>query len=128
MQLQAKMLSMANTITFTALKPLLGEEDPLNKQLAGGHFTFYETIGSHSEKRNLWLCTNGQFLLHANYMSTSGISIDIMEYYGKWTLTKTLLKLNGENGFQKVIAVRGEGNGIYFNENRSYRLPNRTCQ
>ena len=127
MQLQSEMLPMANTITFTALKPPLMEEDSLSKQLRGGHFTYYEAIGSHSEKRELWLCTNGYFLLHANYTSASGISNVLMEHHGTWALTNDLLQLNEQNGFQKVISIQAEGNGIYFNKSRSYRLRNRAC-
>ncbi|MEA3372965.1 MAG: hypothetical protein U9Q62_04665, partial [Campylobacterota bacterium] len=92
------------------------------------HFTYYETVGLYSEKRELWLCSNDRFILRAHQAVGGGTSGMLLEYRGSWLVTDNVLKLHYADGSQKMILLREEGNAIFFNESRSYRLTNRVCR
>ncbi len=126
--MQAELLSIANTVTFTPLKPLSDDRNSLKQRLIGGYFTYYETVGLGSEKRELWLCSEGRFILRAREATGGGISRELIEYRGSWTTDDIQLKLHFKDGSQKSIFLREEGNAIFFNESRSYRLTNRVCR
>lgn len=127
-KMQIEMFSIANTITFTALKPLKTEDSPLKSRLRGGHFTYYEKVGLRSEKRELWLCSNNQFVFRAHEALTGQKSGITTEYRGRWVVDDTILKLQFSDGSQRPILLKEEGSAILFNGNRSYRLSNRVCR
>ncbi len=124
--LQSEMFSIASTITFTPMKPLLDENNPLKSRLKGGHFVYYESVGQFNEKREVWLCSNGQFALRAHKIVRG--SREIYKYHGSWVLDEYVLKLNMADGSQKKVYVRDEGKALFFNETRIYRLKNSVCR
>lgn len=126
--LQSEMFSIANTITFTQIKPLMDDSNPLKRRLSGGHFVYYESVGQFNEKREVWLCSNGQFVMRAHqYVGTAGTR-EIYEYRGSWTVDEMVLKFNMKDGSQKKVYLREEGSAIFFNEKRCYKLRNRVCK
>lgn len=126
--MQTNMLSIANTITFTQIKPSSEMAGTFKKRIAGGHYIYYETINAHSEKREIWLCSDGQFSLKGEQVVASGTSKLFMDYEGRWHLKNHDLILQFVDGSQKIIRLHQLDNTLFFNNQRSYKMKNRVCR
>jgi len=126
--MQTNMLSIANTITFTQIKPPSETANTLKKRLSGGHYIYYEIINTYSEKREIWLCSDGRFRLKGRQAVVSGISKLLMEYEGRWHLKNHDLILHFIDGSQKTIRLHQVDTILFFDNRRSYKMKNRVCR
>lgn len=126
--MQTNMLSIANTITFTQIKPSSETASTFKKRIAGGHYIYYETINAHSEKREIWLCSDGRFSLKGERAVASGTSTLSVDYEGRWHLKDHDLILQFVDGSQKTMRLHQLDTILFFDNQRSYKMKNRVCR
>ena len=126
--LQNSMLLIANSITFTQIKPLASAAGTLKKRIGGAHFVYYEKIAKHSEKREIWLCSDGRFVLREYRAVSSHTSSMVTDHQGKWHVDGKNLLLQFYDGSQTYISVMEKNKVIFFDDQRTYRMKNRVCR
>lgn len=122
------MLSIANTITFTQIKPPAEMVGSFRKKIDGGHYIYYETVDGHNEKREIWLCSEGKFVLKGARAIASNTSTVSMTYQGRWHVKKKELILQFVDGSQKSIMLHQVDNALFFGEQRTYPMRNAVCR
>lgn len=53
-------ISVGDSIGFTALRALPSHMEGIYQRITGGHFVFYQNSGTFTEKREVWLCRSGK--------------------------------------------------------------------
>ncbi len=122
------MLSIANTITFTQIRPPAEMAGSLRKKIAGGHYIYYESVDVHNEKREVWLCSDGEFVLKGVRAVASNTSMISMTSKGRWHVKQEELVLQFVDGSQKSIRLHQVDNALFFGEQRTYPMKNRVCR
>lgn len=122
------MLSIANTITFTQIKPPAEMAGSLRKKITGGHYIYYESVDGHNEKREIWLCSEGKFVLKGARAIASNTSTISTTYQGRWLVKKEDLILQFVDGSQTSITLRQVDSALFFGEQRTYPMKNGVCR
>jgi len=122
------MMTLSDTMGFTAIRALPTQLTSLYMQIQGGHFVFYERRSSFSEKRELWLCLSGETLLKSTQASANKTTRVKIGRRGKWRLEGNRLILEFVDGTEERYRVTQEQNTLYFDGAQTFRLPNYACQ
>lgn len=122
------MLSLANSLSFTAIKALPHQMTSLYLKLASGHFVFYARRGSFSEKRELWLCRDGSARLKGGYTMANETSRKTIARNGVWRLEGDRLALDLEGEIRERYRITQENNTLFFDRAQTFRLPNHVCK
>jgi hypothetical protein len=121
------MLSLGDSIGFTPIRALPHHLKGLYLKLAGGHFVFYPRRGSFSEKREVWLCSDGSVLLKGIHTVGNETSRSTIIRRGAWRLDERVLSLELADGTRERYRVTQEKNTLFFSGAQTFRLPNHTC-
>ena len=122
------MLSMANSISFTPIRQLSGKTTPFASELAGMYLVFYEKTAGYSEKRELWLCRDKQFLFKSFRTVGSKTSRVAIQEQGNWKVEEDILQLFFATGAQMNYRLRKEQGRLMLNNQKSYQLKNTLCR
>lgn len=122
------MLSLANSLSFTAIKALPHQMTSLYLKLASGHFVFYAHRGSYNEKRELWLCRDGTARFKGTYAVANETSRQTFAMGGIWRLEGEYLALEMAGGIRERYRVTQENNTLFFDRAQTFRLPNHLCK
>jgi hypothetical protein len=121
------MLSLGDSIGFTPIRALPHHVRGLYRKIVGGHFVFYPRRGSFSEKREVWLCSDGNALLKGVYTVGNETSRRTLVRRGQWHLDENVLTLELAGGIRERYRVKEENNTLFFGGAQTFRLPNHTC-
>ena len=121
------MMTLSDSLGFTAIRVLPQQMSGLYLQLEGGHFVFYERQGSFSEKREVWLCRDGRATLKGVYTVANNTSRTTTTRRGKWHLDGRKLVLEFGDGSAERYRVTKTENTIFFGGAQTFRLPNYAC-
>ncbi|WP_345970596.1 hypothetical protein WCX72_02020 [Sulfurimonas sp. HSL1-6] len=121
------MITLGDSIGFTPLRALPAHAEGLYQRVDGGHFVFYLNSGAFTEKREVWLCRNGDTLLRGVHTVANETSRQRVLRRGEWHLEGDDLLLNFGDGSKERYRVRLENNTLYFGGAQTFRLPNHTC-
>ena len=127
-RMRQTLMTLANTIAFTPIKALPGQMTNLYMTIAGGHYVFYERKGSYSEKREAWLCRDGNALLRGTYTVANNTSRSTLLRRGKWRLESEVLVMEFNDGTAERYRVSKMRNTLMFDTAQVFRLPNHTCE
>jgi len=122
------MMTLGDSIGFTAMRALPQQMSALFLQIAGGHFVFYEKKGSFSEKREVWLCRNGDLVHRGVYAVANRTSRSTVVRRGKWRIDGEYLVLEFNDGTGERYRVSKEENTLFFDGAQTFRLPNHACE
>ena len=122
------MLSLGDSIGFTPMRALPHHLIGLYLKIAGGHFVFYARRGSFSEKREVWLCSDGNAMLKGMYTIANETSRQTLVRRGQWHLDDEVLTLELAGGTRERYRVTQEKNTLFFGGAQTFRLPNHTCK
>jgi hypothetical protein len=122
------MMTFVDSLSFTAMRALPKQLTMLQMQVAGGHFVFYARRGSFSEKREVWLCRNGDATLKGIYTVANNTSRKTIVRRGKWSLDDDRLVMKFTDGTTERYWVTKEQNTLYFDGAQTFRLPNYGCK
>ncbi len=121
---QDTLLHISQTVTFTHLPPT---KSRLDAMLRGNHFVYYERMGSYSEKRELWLCSDDTMMIHSTRSSlNSGTRVQVSQT-GKWSLEDTTLYLHIDDNAQKHNITTNQ-HTIFIDEEQTFKLSNSYCR
>lgn len=127
-RMRQTMMTLSDSVSFTAIRMLPRQTSLLSLQLANGHFVFYERRASFSEKRELWLCRNGEARLKGTYPIANNTSRTTLSRLGKWRVDDDMLMLDFSDGTRARYHVSKEENTLYFDKAQTFRLPNNACE
>jgi DNA excision repair protein ERCC-2 len=122
------MMTLADSFSFTAMRTLPEHMTSRHMQMAGGHYVFYERRGSFSEKREVWLCSDGTALFKGTYATANETTRGTVVRRGNWQLEEDRLILALEQGQQERYTITQEHNTLYFDKAQTFRLPNNICK
>jgi hypothetical protein len=122
------MMTLADSFSFTAMRTLPEHMTSRHMQMAGGHYVFYERRGSFSEKREVWLCSDGTALFKGTYATANETTRGTVVRRGNWRLEGEQLILALEQGQQERYTITQEHNTLYFDKAQTFRLPNNICK
>ncbi len=125
---KATAMNIVQTLTFTPTKQLQNALQDLEMRLSGAHFAYMQRDGAYEEKRELWLCSNGRYLLHEDRTVAGGLSRVKEQKLGQWSVEDETLILQGDDGFDRLINIKRQDNALFFDGQRSYELKNSQCK
>jgi hypothetical protein len=121
-------MHIAQTLSFTPLKQLKSALDDIEMRLKGAHVVYAKREGTYDEERELWLCSNGRYMLNAQQTVAEGLSRVERKTYGQWSVDGSFLLLNGDDGLDRRIEVKIQDSVLLFDGQRSYELANHQCR
>lgn len=126
--IKAITMYIAQTLSFTPTLQLKNALNDFEMRLKGGHFAYSESVDKYDEKRELWLCSDRQYLLSEEHTAAGGMSRTHEQKRGKWSVENAHLILKGEDGLDRLIAITLQDNALFFDGYRSYELANHQCK
>ncbi len=127
-QMRQVMMNLANTLGFTPIRALPHQLSSLYMTLSSGHFVFYQRKGSFSEKREVWLCRDGNAYLRGTYAVANNTSRSTVQRHGKWRLQGEKLVMEFDDGTAEHYRVSKHQNTLMFDKAQTFRLPNHVCE
>ena len=121
-------MNIAQALSFTATRQLKSLEHNLATRLKGLHIAYIKRDGAYDEKRELWLCSNGRYLIQENRTIAGGMSRIKEQKLGNWVFENSHLVLQGDDSLERFIKVEVEDNALLLDGIRGYELQNRKCQ
>jgi len=121
-------MHIAQTLSFTPLTQLKSALDDLELRLKGTHVVYAKREGAYDEERELWLCSNRQYMLNAQQTVAEGMSRVKEKTFGKWSVDGSFLLLHGDDGLERRIEVEIRDSVLFFDGQRCYELANHQCR
>ena len=125
---RALTMNIAQALGFTPAKQLQNALDDLEMRLKGAHIVYAKDVGAYEEKRELWLCSDRQYLLKEEHTLDGGMSRIHEQKGGTWSVEASRLILQGSNGQDQLISVTREDKALLFDGHRVYELANHHCR
>ncbi len=125
---KATAMNIVQTLTFTPTKQLQNTLQDLEMRLNGTHFAYIQRDGAYDNKHELWLCSDGRYLLYEDRTLAGGLSRVKEQKSGRWSVEDETLILQGDEGFDRLINIKRQDNVLFFDGQRSYELKNSQCK
>ena len=126
--IKATAMNIVQALSFTPTKQLQNALQDLEMRLKGAHVAYVKRDGAYDDKRELWLCSNRQYLIMEERTVAGGMSRVQEHKLGKWSVENEQLILQGDDGLDRLIEVKLQDNALLFDGHRSYELRNHKCK
>lgn len=121
------MMMLAERLSFTPIRALPKHMKDMFMRMEGGHFVFYERIGSFSERREVWLCRSQEALFKGTYSGDNHTARFVRSYRGTWHLEDEDLVIEVSDNLQFRYPLSLQDNNLLIDGVQSFRLPNHMC-
>ncbi len=126
--IKATAMNIVQTLSFTPTKQLQNALQDLEMRLKGAHVVYAKRDGVYDDKHELWLCSNGRYLIQEERTVAGGMSRVKEQKLGRWSVENEQLILQGDDGMDRQINVKLQDKALLFDGHRSYELRNHKCK
>lgn len=126
--IKAISMNVVQALYFTPTKQLKSALQNLTMRLKGAHVAYMKRDGAYDDKQELWLCSNGEYMLQQEQVVSGGMSRIKVQKTGNWSVDDSQLILRESNGLEQVIEVELQDNALLLEGYRSYELANHQCK